>query len=251
MENALQVFSYNGTQVRTTKLKDEIWFVAKDVCDILELGNITEALRELDEDEKGFFRISEGTSPKGGNPNMIIITEPGLYALVFKSRKPEAKAFSRWVRHEVLPQIRKTGSYSLPKAQGTFAIDAAIKILEHNRIEGNQLTLALDKVYKRCTGFSLLETAGIALEAPAKHQILTPTDIGKHFGLTAQEVNEKLAGAGWQHKIAGKWEPLEPAGHYAVMQDTGKKHSDGTPVRQLKWESSILDCFIRISSTEN
>ena len=88
--------------------------MAKDVCDIQELSNPTEALRSLDEDERSSLRITEGTSPNGGNPNVNVINEPGLYALVLKSRKPEAKDFSRWVRHEVLPSIRQHGGYLTP-----------------------------------------------------------------------------------------------------------------------------------------
>lgn len=114
--NALQVFNYEGQQVRTVEKDGEIWFVAKDVCDILELTNPSEALRSLDNDERSTLRITEGTSISGGNPNMNVITESGVYALVFKSRKPEAKQFSRWVRSEVLPSIRKTGTYMTPNA---------------------------------------------------------------------------------------------------------------------------------------
>ena len=202
MDNALQVFSYNGADVRTIDIDGIVWFAGKDIASVLGYKDTDQAIRDHVDEEDKLTRQIDGIGQKR---NMTVINESGVYALIFQSKLPTAKQFKHWVTSEVLPQIRKTGSYSLPKAQGTFAIDAAIKILEHNRIEGNQLTLALDKVYKRCTGFSLLETAGIALEAPTKHQILTPTDIGKHFGLTAQEVNEKLAGAGWQHKIAGKW----------------------------------------------
>ena len=105
---SVMLFEYESTEVRTVVIDDEVWFVAKDVCDILGLDNPTEAIRPLDEDEKNTLRISEGNR---GNPNVNIISESGVYALVFRSNKPEAKAFSRWVRHEVLPQIRRTGSY--------------------------------------------------------------------------------------------------------------------------------------------
>lgn len=110
MENSLQIFSYKGTRVRTVERDGEVWFVAKDVCDVLELSNAREAISSLDEDEKNTVRISDGNR---GNPTLNVINEPGLYALVFRSNKPEAKVFSRWVRHEVLPKIRKTGSYKL------------------------------------------------------------------------------------------------------------------------------------------
>ena len=110
MNNEIQRFDFRGASLRTlTDEAGEPWFVAKDVCDILELNNITEALRPLDDDEKTNFRNSEVAQSGGRAP--LIISEPGLYKLIMRSRKPEAKEFQRWVTHEVLPQIRKTGGY--------------------------------------------------------------------------------------------------------------------------------------------
>lgn len=110
MNNEIQRFDFKGALLRTlTDEAGEPWFVAKDVCDILELNNITEALRPLDDDEKTNFRNSEVAQSGGRAP--LIISEPGLYKLIMRSRKPEAKEFQRWVTHEVLPQIRKTGGY--------------------------------------------------------------------------------------------------------------------------------------------
>ncbi|MFI3270582.1 MAG: BRO family protein [Pseudomonadota bacterium] len=89
------------------------WFVAKDVCKILELSNPTEALRSLDEDEKITLSNSEG-NPRAGIPHTFnCISESGLYSLIFRSRKPEAKSFRKWVTAEVLPSLRKTGTYSM------------------------------------------------------------------------------------------------------------------------------------------
>ncbi len=112
--NALVPFAFGDNMVRVHMDENgNPWWVAKDVCRVLELGNVTEATRNLDDDEKSIFRNPEVTS-SGGNPNLLIISESGLYALVFRSRKPEAKAFSKWVRSEVLPALRKTGRYETP-----------------------------------------------------------------------------------------------------------------------------------------
>ena len=87
--NALQVFSYEGQQVRTVEKDGETWFVAKDVCDILEIQNVTQAINQLDDDEKMTLCNSEGHSgQRGGAQFMNVITESGVYALVFRSRKP-------------------------------------------------------------------------------------------------------------------------------------------------------------------
>ena len=108
MNNEIQQFDFRGASLRTlTDEAGEPWFVAKDVCDILELTNPAVALQSLDDDEKTNLSNSNVWSESGRRP--LIISEPGLYRLVMRSRKPEAKEFQRWVTHEVLPQIRKTG----------------------------------------------------------------------------------------------------------------------------------------------
>lgn len=249
-DNALQVFMYNGKEVRTIEIDGETWFVAKDVCDILEIVNHRDTMAKcLDEDEKRVSPIS--TPSNGGYSDVTLISEAGLYTLLMRSNKPEAKPFRRWVTHDVLPTIRKIGSYSLNRDNPALLsgiIDGARIIIETAGIKGNQLALALDKMFRSYTGKSALQTCEIALTAPTKHQILTPAEIGKHFGLNAQHVNEILAGAGYQHKINDKWEALPPGEPYAVMQDVGKKYSDGTPIRQLKWDSSILTAFSNLIS---
>lgn len=106
--NELTVFENKDFgQIRTVLRQGEPWFVAADVCKALDVDPT--ATRRLDDDEKDTLRLTQGTS---GNPNVTIVNEPGLYALVLGSRKPEAKVFKRWITHEVNPSIRKTGSYS-------------------------------------------------------------------------------------------------------------------------------------------
>ena len=96
--------------VRVIERKGEPWFVAADVCRALEIQNTADALLRLDEDEKGVA----STYTPGGDQSLLIVSEPGLYALVLGSRKPEAKAFKRWITHEVIPSIRKHGAYAAP-----------------------------------------------------------------------------------------------------------------------------------------
>lgn len=107
----LQVF-YNpetGVNLRTKVIDNESWFVAQDICSILGLNNITKAMAGLDFDEKHGVTISNAV---GNNQEVRAVNESGLYHLIFISRKPEAKAFRKWVTNEVLPSIRRTGSYS-------------------------------------------------------------------------------------------------------------------------------------------
>jgi prophage antirepressor-like protein len=109
MNEIQKVFNYQGSQVRTVIKDGESWFCAKDVCDILKHSNSRVAVDRLDEDEKG---VSKVYTP-GGIQDMTVVNEAGLYSLVLTSNLPEAKAFKRWITHEVIPQIRKTGSYSV------------------------------------------------------------------------------------------------------------------------------------------
>ncbi|NCB17313.1 MAG: phage antirepressor protein [Synergistales bacterium] len=111
--NQIQAFSFNSSEVRVVRDEQgEPWFVAKDVCEVLELVNPSEALKALDDDERNTLRISEGIR---GNPEMNIISESGMYTLVMRSNKPHARKFRKWVTSEVLPSIRKTGSYAAPQ----------------------------------------------------------------------------------------------------------------------------------------
>ncbi|MED5050606.1 BRO family protein [Anoxybacillus rupiensis] len=100
----ISYFKYESKEVRTVVVNGEIWFVAKDVCDVLEIKNPSDALKRLDEDERSRFNLG-----RQGETN--VVNEAGLYSLILGSKKPEAKAFKRWVTHEVLPSIRKTGGY--------------------------------------------------------------------------------------------------------------------------------------------
>ena len=107
----LKVFpSEQFGEVRVIEQNGEPWFVAADVCRVLEHSNSRMALERLDDDEKG---VSSIYTP-GGMQEMTIVNEPGLYVLVLGSRKPEAKAFKRWLTHEVIPAIRKHGAYVTP-----------------------------------------------------------------------------------------------------------------------------------------
>lgn len=115
MENKLMVFENEAFgKVRTLNLNGEPWFVAVDVCSVLDLSNPTIAVSRLDEDERAKFNL-------GRQGDATIVNEPGLYTLVLGSRKPEAKAFKRWITHEVLPNIRKLGVYITDEKLKLFA----------------------------------------------------------------------------------------------------------------------------------
>ncbi|MED4990133.1 BRO family protein [Parageobacillus toebii] len=108
MNHLQQVFSYSGSQVRTIVKDGEVWFVAKDVCEILDISDARKAVQRLDEDERSLIPVTDSL---GRKQETFIVNEPGLYTLILGSRKSEAKQFKRWITHEVIPTIRKTGGY--------------------------------------------------------------------------------------------------------------------------------------------
>lgn len=101
-------FLFESHPVRTIVIGEDLWFAAADVCTALNYAHTPHAMRILDADEKGVHEMDTN----GGKQVVTIISEPGLYRLIHRSKKPEAKRFDRWLCHEVLPSIRKTGSYS-------------------------------------------------------------------------------------------------------------------------------------------
>lgn len=109
--NELQIFAFGDNLVRTVQKDGEPWWIARDVCAVLGLGNPRTSLALLEEDEKDVHIMDT----PGGPQEMTTISESGLYSLIFRSRKAEAKTFRRWVTHEVLPALRRTGVYSMSR----------------------------------------------------------------------------------------------------------------------------------------
>ena len=127
-------------EIRVIERDGEPWFVAADVCRALELEDVNKAISRLDDDEGARIEIPHPQNPE---KRMMVnaVNEPGLYSLVLGSRKPEAKAFKRWITHEVIPSIRKTGSYTF---DGTSKELQAILMLDHRTVEHEQRITALE-----------------------------------------------------------------------------------------------------------
>lgn len=143
--------------VRAVTLEGEPWFVAADVCRALGLGNSSDAIKRLDEDERTLVSI-EGAS--NGLP-VNAVNEPGLYALILGSRKPEAKAFKRWITHEVIPEIRKTGGYI-----------AGQEMMDDDQLLANALMVAQRKIAERN---KQLEAANAKIQADAPKVLFAET----------------------------------------------------------------------------
>ena len=192
--NDLQIFK-NDTfgQVRILEKDNELWFVAKDVCDCLEIKNTTDALKRLDNDERSRFNLG-----RQGETN--IVNEYGLYNLVLSSRKPEAKEFKRWITHDVIPQIRKTGAYSmnipksLPEALRAYANEVELHNATKAIVAQQEQQIAEFKPVKDYVDKIL-----------SSKSCLTITQIAADYGMSAQELNKILHEAGLQRKVGDQW----------------------------------------------
>lgn len=147
-------------EVRTIQVNNEPWFVAADVCKALELSNSSMAMERLDDDEKSKFNL--GLS--GGETNCV--NEYGLYNLVLGSRKKEAKDFKRWITHEVIPQIRKTGGYHLPQTYQEALRALADKVEQNEKLAAENAKLLpkaafFDAVTDSKTAISIGEVAKV------------------------------------------------------------------------------------------
>ena len=164
---SLELFHFKGRQVRTIQLDGEPWFVAADVCDVLGLNNHSQALSYLDRDERRLITNEAWRT----NGNMAIVSEPGLYSLVLRSRRPEAKGFRRWIAHEVIPTLRQTGGYLMPAVSASTV--GPSNLLQFSRRDLLNLALEaeaeceelrpkaafFDRVADSSDSFSLAETA--------------------------------------------------------------------------------------------
>lgn len=199
--NSLQVFNNGQFSVRWVHDNGEVWFVARDIATALEykessVDSINKLMAIVPEIWKGRKRF---LTP-GGEQEMLCLTENGVYFFLGRSDKPKAQSYQIWIAQDVVPSIRKTGSYSVFKDNPALpggVLEGAKLIFETAGITDNQLTLALDKVYKSYTGRSALLTGGIQLEAPVKEQALTPTEIAPLIGFSsgkkgAKSVNNML-----------------------------------------------------------
>lgn len=215
----IQLYSNENFSVRTTQDADgTLWFVAGDIAQGLEYSEASNPARlfaSVPDCWKGVKRIHITSDKPTARPyqDMLCLTEQGVYFFLGRSDKPKALPYQMWIAGDVVPDIMHKGSYSRNEPKPSITkqeVESIAFLYEYAGLKGNQATLALDKYIKSCTGRSALEAGEVILIAPDKKQLLNPTDIGKEFGISARKVNDLLAGAGYQHKIADKWEPLEP-----------------------------------------
>ena len=227
MNNEIQKFDFKGAPLRTlTDKAGEPWFVAKDVCDIL--GTDTRDLHKILESDE-ITNVDSIHIAQNGGKAPLIISEPGLYRLVMKSRKPEAKEFQRWVTHEVLPSIRKHGAYmtqqTLDKALTSpdFLIQLATKLKEEQ-----EKVKELEPKAKALDDFTNIPDALLVRDAAKLLSNDSNIQIGEH------ELRQWLVDNGWIYRQSNQsWCAASSRvrqGHMVMVSSRSHGiHKDGTP----------------------
>lgn len=139
--NEIIPFSYSGRPIRVVRIDGEPWWVAADVCATLGIGNPRQAVAYLDDDEVTQVPVTTNDGSERMMPTNVV-SEPGLYSLILRSRKPEAKTFKRWITHDVLPAIREAGKYEIPQDYAGALELAARKVREVAALEKRNAELA-------------------------------------------------------------------------------------------------------------
>lgn len=164
MTGELSIFRFEGVDLYAVSIEGEPWFKVADVCRILDIGNPSMAAARLDDDEVTLISVE-------GRPKTNFVSEAGLFALILGSRKPEARAFKRWVTHEVLPSIRRTGAYVAPQTPAqrmAAAVLEAQRIIEARDAQVAELTPraeAWDELASAEGDFSVADTAKMLARA--------------------------------------------------------------------------------------
>lgn len=249
--NEVTVFNFNQSHVRTVVRDGEPWFVAKDVCDVLEINNVGQALVRIPDHHKGVSL----TDTLGGKQRISVISESGLYRLVLRSDKPQAEPFIEWVTSEVLPAIRKTGKYKSPSvpqpSTSTELAEREFLVLKRMAelfgLTHNRALISANIALRKRTGIDFQAELDVKLIAEDNSNYLLATEIGErlHMGIgrkAARHANLLLAEEGFQFRNErNEWRPTEKGRAYAVILDTGKAHHDGSMVQQLRWKENIVN----------
>lgn len=204
----LERFNFQELPFRVAMIDGEPWFVAVDVCNALDIDNATQALTRLDEDERTLI------SNEGRQVNAV--NEAGLYSIILGSRKPEARAFKRWVTHEVLPTIRKTGSYQAPTGTNLLALAVieAQQMLEASARQVAELTPraeAWDELASATGDYEVADAAKMLARAGVE------TGRQRLFG--------QLRDLGWVYRApSGKWKARQSAVDAGYLTEKPQSH---------------------------
>lgn len=196
MSSNILPFEYGEHQVRTVVVNDEPWFVLADLCRVLDISNPSAVAARLEDDERNTLRLTEGIGR--GNPNVTVVNEPGMYQVILRSDKPEARQFRWWITHEVIPSIRQTGAYSAPAQTEDEIVLRALTILKTK-------TEALEaKVAEDAPKVEYVDTF------VADEDLTILRNVAKPLGIGEAQLRQALIGHRWIYKEETKrWSDKE------------------------------------------
>lgn len=240
-------FEFDGRSIRVVTDESGMpLFVGKDVCEALSYADSTTAMRSHC---RGVQKLHPIADARGRMQETRVIAEPDVLRLIVNCSLPAAEAFERWVFEEVLPTIRRTGSYAMnvpSRIEGALQAlklaPLAVRAARAFGLDKNVAAISANQYVNAVTGQNLLKEFGSThlLAENQETQWFTPTQLKGESKVSAQKLNEALAAAGLQERRDKVWE-LTPAGHaYARLFDTGKKHNSGTMVQQIRWSPKVL-----------
>lgn len=246
--NNLIPFQFEGHPIRVVADNNgEPLFVGKDICEALGFVNATDAMNTHCRGVAKRYPILDSL---GRTQEARALSEPDVLRLIVNCTLPAAQAFERLVFEEILPTIRKTGSYSVTGAPKTTP-SALSPAKEFRALFGIAKLIGLDKgaaaisanqAVAKLTGTDMLGLLGHThLEAEKQDALyFTPTELGTRINVSARKLNQLLAEAGFQLKRGEVWEVMEAGKDFARIYDTGKRHGSGVPVQQIKWAATVL-----------
>lgn len=225
----LQVFDYRDNKVRTIEREDGLWWVLKDVCEVLDLKDTNKVADRLDGDELTRIKVVSG----GQNREMYAVNESGLYNVILRSDKPEAKQFKRWVTHDILPAIRRHGMYAVDDLLNDpdLAIQAFTALKEER--EKNNI-LQIENVQQKQIIGELKPRADYTDRILSNPGLVTITQIAKDYGMSGKALNKMLADLGVQYKQSGQWLL------YAKYHDAGYTHSKTIDITRSDGRNDVV-----------
>ncbi len=245
-------FQFGTASIRVVEIDGEPWFVGKDVAAALGYADTTNALKQHC---RGVAKHHPVLDSLGRTQEARVLNEANVLRLIVNSNLPAAEKFEAWVFEEVLPTIRRTGSYSAgavrlaPVAEDFRALHDIAQVAG---LTGSAAVIAASNATARRTGENPLALIGMtSIASTIQESLLTATDIAKEMGLpSAQRANlllEQLSLHTSERTGRGKksWKPTATGQPFGRWEDTGKRHSDGTPVHQWKWTENVLDEILR------
>ena len=263
--NSIEIFNFEGKEIRMFIINGEIWAVGKDVTGLFGYERARDAISRHCKNACSVEDLFKGreTPPFDLHPQTLLINEADINRLVFSSKLPQAEVIRDWWFEEVLPTIRKTGSYSVdPKLkQDTPQLSKAKKFFKDSKVyrksleltniffKDNQAKVAANDITKEITGTDILELVGATHLIPKpinKDELLTVTELGKRLNLSARRTNSLLELAGFQSSYRDDkgrlhWALTELGRKYGTYLDTGRKQTNRSPTKQIRWYGEVVN----------